>query len=284
MSTARKLPASSALPAKLEDLFRYGTREVVNVDEHGRLQLIPVPLTLEDWLHPQLGDHLTQNQAHYIDCYYLVSTFRMLLHGRRGAVVLGDQNIYWDRPELRHHCPDAAVVLNVPQPRPSYESFHVVRDGAIPVLIVEVTSPATRQEDLHTKRRAYWQAGVPQYVIVDELPRRRRRTLRIIAYQRGRRGYQRVPLNAQGRVWLPAAAVWLGQEGGRVVCYDAQCQLILGRTEVEEVRLQAEQRAAQEAAARQTAEQRARDEAAARQAAEAEVARLRALLRQHEEE
>ena len=51
--------------------------------------------------------------------------------------------------------------------------------------------------------------------------RDRQRQLRIIGYERGKRGYRRMPLDSQGRLWLETVQLWLGQENGRVVCYDS---------------------------------------------------------------
>jgi hypothetical protein len=101
-----------------------------------------------------------------------------------------------------------------------------------------------------------------------------------------------MPLSPQGRLWLDVLKMWLGQENGRAVCYDQQGQPIRTRVQAEQraeqeaqARQLAEERAEQEAQARLLAEQRVEQEARARLLAEAEVARLRAqLLGRREEE
>lgn len=132
-------------------------------------------------------------------------------------------------------------------------------------MIIEVTSPATRRTDLGIKRHEYWQCQVPYYVIVDELPGRGLRQLRILGYRHGKRGYQRMALNEQRRLFLEPVKLWLGHESGRVVCYDQQGQPIPDHVQSEQER--------------RRVEQRAEAEALARRQAEAEVARLHQELR-----
>jgi Uma2 family endonuclease len=65
-------------------------------------------------------------------------------------------------------------------------------------MLLEITSQSTRTVDLNRKRREYYRAHVPLYVIVDELPNREEdgpRDLCIIGYRRGTRRYERLELN-----------------------------------------------------------------------------------------
>ncbi len=52
-------------------------------------------------------------------------------------------------------------------------------------------------------------------------------------------------MNAQGRFWLEAVHLWLGQENGQVALYDAHGNRLGGFDETAVARQQAEQRAAQ---------------------------------------
>ncbi len=288
-----------------DDLFRYGYRYVARSDERGRQTFVMVPLTEEDVLHPQLEDHVTQNEPHDEDCGYIKVACQIRLAGNPNALVLHDCKIIWDIAGMGDHGPDIAVIFGAR--RGERASFDVAKEGVRPAIIIEVTSRSTRDIDLKTKPRHYWRCRVPCYVIVDELPRRRPRQLRILGYQRGPRGYRRLALNDQGRLWLQALQMWLGQENGRVVCYDQNGQPIpnpvqaalerelaeQARQQAEEERDQAEQRAAQAEQERDQAEQEreqaeqereqarlhAEQEAQARGHAEAEVARLQEELR-----
>ncbi|MEM8536030.1 MAG: Uma2 family endonuclease [Chloroflexota bacterium] len=57
--------------------------------------------------------------------------------------------------------PDIVVV-----PTSNLDIIYDRRISGIPALLVEVLSPANAENDLYTKRRAYAQAGVPEYWIV----------------------------------------------------------------------------------------------------------------------
>jgi Uma2 family endonuclease len=185
---------------------------------------------------------MPENSAHTLDCAYLLMVLLSHLASDSQAVVLNDVLIYWDDHVLRHHGPDIAVIFGVRQPRSRYTSFQVAQEGVRPELIIEITSPETRQVDLRTKRRQYWQARVPFYVVVDERIVRDQRRLCLLGYRRGRRGYERLPLNAQGRLWLQAVQLFLGQENGRVALHDAQGQRLGDLRAVEQARQAAEQR------------------------------------------
>ena len=53
-----------------------------------------------------------------------------------------------------------------------WATLDVAAEGARPALVVEVTSPSTRENDLGTKPDFYHRAGVPLYVIADVAGRR----------------------------------------------------------------------------------------------------------------
>jgi Uma2 family endonuclease len=244
MSTARKMP-------RRDDPFFYGWRDVHRVGPDGRKEYVQVPLTPEDVLHPQEGDHIMLGDAHSDDTSYLKNVLRTQLADDATARVFNDLSIYWDNVELGHHSPDIAVIFGIRRARRNWTSFYVAKEGVRPSLIIEISSPSTRKIDFHDKRKDYYQAGVPYYVIADEQIRRGQRSLRIMGYRSGRRGYERLALNRQGRLWLEPAGLWLGQEDGRVVCWDAAGKRLGNYTEVDRARAAAEQ-------ARDAAEERVR--------------------------
>jgi Uma2 family endonuclease len=256
MSTVRRRQGLS--PA---DRFRYGWRDVPVRNARGRvIGSEQVPLTREDVLHPQEGDHIMTSDHHGNDCAYLRNVFRAQLASAPHALVFSDLAIYWDIPALRHHCPDVSVILGVRDPRrDDWPSFHVAAEGVRPVLLIEVTSPSTRRTDFREKRRQYFLAGVPLYVIIDAREGDDRRELEIIGYRPGPTRYQRLPLSDDGRLWLDVVGLWLGSEDGRVVCYDAQGQRIADYLEMAQGRAAAEEAAEQERRRREAAERRLRE-------------------------
>jgi hypothetical protein len=176
--------------------------------------------------------------------------------------------------------------------RQDWSTFDVAVEGARPALIIEITSPETRANDLEIKVDHYARAGVAQYVIVDDARRRGgKRRLRLLDYRLEAGAYRLHAPDAAGRVHLVIANLWLGVEGDHVVCYDergaafgeyatvvrqaaeaaerAQREAERAQREAERAQREAEARAA-EAQARQEAEALAKREAEAR-AAEAQA-------------
>ena len=233
-------------------------RNRVRTDARGRPQLIRTPLSEEDVLHPREADHINQNEGHTDDRVYLMRIFQEQFARKAGALVLCNHAIKWDVAGMKNHGPDIAVILGLPPRPPRRPSFRVAREGARPELIVEITSPATYRIDLDIKPGQYWLCGVPYYVIVAEIPQRRRRQLQIIGYRHGERGYRRMRLNAKGWLWLETVQLWLGQEKGRVACFDKNGRRIRTYVEIEIERQREEERLRQ---------------------AQAEIARLQSELR-----
>ncbi|MFI5460211.1 MAG: Uma2 family endonuclease [Isosphaerales bacterium] len=207
MSTVHKPPSRTRQPGAAS--FRYGYRYVRKKLPNGRVGFDRVPLTLEDVLHPQFGDVHVLSSAHSLDCRYTHDVLDAWLADDPSAAVLSDVGVFWDEPELEHHSPDITVILGV-QRRQDWSSFHVKTEGVRPVLIVEVTSPATRVNDVKTKVEEYAQARVPFYVIADARGRGKKRRLKLISYRLERGAYKPVELDEQGRAWLEPVRLWLG--------------------------------------------------------------------------
>ena len=203
--------------------FRYGWRDVQRKDERGRMVWDQQPLTLDDVLHPQMGDVILGNEDHLLDVTYLFTVLQAWLASLADVVVLSDVGVYWDIPKLRNHSPDITIIRGVHHDQP-YTTFDVAKEGARPEWIIEVTSPGTRRLDLVRKRRHYFLAGVPWYAIVDGRRMHGQREIRLLGYGRGQRAYQPLPLDSQGRLHLASLGLWLGHEQGRAALYDASGQ------------------------------------------------------------
>src|SRR5712671_3806950 len=110
----------------------------------------------------------------------------------------------------------------------------------------------------HGRTRTCDRVGVPLYFIVDQArdvgPRR------LLAYRDTPAGFEELPLDERGCVLLEALGLRLGMRNDRVVCYDADTGEEV-RTPVAEyaARVAADERARQQAEARQAAEQRLRE-------------------------
>jgi colicin import membrane protein len=206
-------------PPPEEDPFFYGWRDVRVTLPGGQTDVIQVPLTREDALHPQEGDVILHSDKHDDDLDYFKKALRKRLYDDPTAAVFSDMELDWDIPELRHHSPDIMVFFGMRDRDREWHSFDVAQEGVRPALIIEVTSWSTRQNDLETKVEQYFRAGVPFYAIVDDTAGRRAkiRTLRLLGYRSGTDEYEPVSLDNQGRLWLEPVGLWLAIETDRPV-------------------------------------------------------------------
>jgi hypothetical protein len=296
-------------PPPETDPYRYGWRYVRQVGPDGTETWEEVPLTLEDVLHPQEGDFLVNDSAHNNDRNYL----HTILDSRRSrwpsAVVLCDVRVDLNIPPVRPLGPDISIFFNVRDPGRRWGTFAVAAEGVRPVLLVEITSPETRDNDVGIKVDYYHRAGAALYVIVDRP--QPDGPVQLLGYRHVPPRFERLAPDAQGRLPLGPLGLLLGARGNRVVLFDAATgeevadlegeQLARAAAEArareqeaarmaeaqarqaaEAARAAAEARAREQEAARGAAQAQARAEAAARQAAETQLTELQARLREME--
>jgi Uma2 family endonuclease len=268
------------------DPLRCGWRytRVKNSDGSESMEL--VPLTLEDALHPEDGDHIVHSDSHDDDLKYLKSVFKSLLADDPQAVVLSDCGVDLNLPGVRPICPDIAIFFDV-RARRDWKVFDIEAEHARSALVVEVTSESTRSNDVVVKFDYYHRAAIPTYVIADaRIESEHVRRLELIAYRYTSKRYERVAPSADGRIWLDAVGVWLGisQDSAtgfdRIACFDPATTSQIGdytaitqaRAEEIEARIRAETRAAAAETQAAAAEARA-------VAAEIRIRELEAALR-----
>jgi Uma2 family endonuclease len=279
MSTVSRSRAPEPRPDE-SDPFRYGWRYVRVRGPDGTESFDQIPLTLEDVLFPETGDFIVQTDPHDNDVNYLKDVFKSRLADNPRTAVVSDCRVDWNLTDVRPLGPDIAAFSNLRRHRP-WRTLDVAAEGVRPLLVVEVTSPETRVNDVDTKVDYYHRARVPLYVIVDAIvDDGQERRLRLIGYRYTRAGYRLIEPDARGWLWLGPVRVWLGitQERrlgyDRVACYDPETDEELGDYTA------VVQALALEKAARTAAETRAVEEAKAREQAEqqaaAEVARAAA--------
>jgi Uma2 family endonuclease len=283
---------SKARPKARAASFRYGWRYVKTKLPNGRVDFERVPLTLEDVLHPQFGDVHVLSDAHGDDCTYLRDVIRDQYRDDPSVVVFYDVGIFWDVEGIKNHSPDISLIFGVKK-RKEWKTFHVKTEKVRPELIIEVTSPDTRVNDLKKKVDEYAIVKVPHYVIVDAEEKENRRRITLLSYRLGSQGYEPQELDEVGRAWLEPVGAWLGVRqdprtgGDRVALFDSTTGQEIGDyTAISRARVEAEARAhqaearADEAEARADhAEARAVAEAAARAAAEEQMRLMEAELR-----
>ena len=272
MSTVSR-PKPPKSPPPEPDPFRYGWRYVRVEHPDGTVSFDQIPLTLEDVLHPEVGDFIVQTDGHDSDLNYLKDVFKAQLADDPMKAVISDCRVDWNLPGVKPLGPDVAVFRGIKRHR-DWSTFDVKAEGAEPILVVEVTSPDTRQNDVVTKVDYYHRAKVPLYVIADVREQGEDRVIELIGYQYKQTGYQRIPLDERGWIWLEPAHLWLGLSRDRLgnyerlACFDRTGAEVGDYTAISTA-LAAETRARAEAEARATAEAEARAaEAEARAKAE----------------
>ncbi len=241
-----------------EDPFFYGWRWV------GEEQ---IPLTADDLLDPQEGDHVSEHTWHH----RIVCTFGEILRelfvarGRLDVLVGGNLKMWWRNPKLKKIAPDIVVIPQVEDPGKYRKSFKEREEGTHAIFVLEVTSEATADTDESKKPGIYQRAEVEESFILDTLVNPWTLTGRRLYQATGR--YRKIAPGAGGRLLAETLEVVLtiGADGKSVDFFDARSG--------EKLRdLHASEDARRVAVQRQhVAEQR-------QHAAEEEVRRLRALL------
>jgi Uma2 family endonuclease len=210
MSTTPATARPSRHPDEPEgDPYYLGWRYVEVTRPDGTIEVDQIPLTPEDVLHPEVGDFIVNSHGHNEDCRYLKSLMRARLAGDPSAVVLSDCRIDWGVPGVRPLGPDIAVFFGVRRER-SWNTFSVAEEGARPALAIEITSPATWENDVGIKVDYYHRAGIPLYVIVLTDEAKDERRLRLIGYRHAPGGYEPLEPDTRGRLWLEPIGLWLG--------------------------------------------------------------------------
>lgn len=261
-----------------ERIHRYGYREIARMLPDGQVVFDRVGLTLEDLLHPRMGDKAVESSVHDLERGYLAWVFRARVADDPQALVLSDTGVFWDDPDLGHHSPDVAAIFGLRRRRANWTTFHVADEGTRPSVIVEVVSPDSRKNDVETKMKEYHQARVPLYFIVDRKAHGDPPHIR--AFRWTLEKYQELMPNDDGRFWIQPLGIWIGIEGGTVACYDGKTGVRLGDyVEVSKSLDEAQKVAETEAKRAETEAKRADEEHRLRQQLEAEIQALREQLK-----
>jgi hypothetical protein len=220
MSPIRNLRPSTTAVAEAEP-FRYGWRFVYRKQLGGSLIEEQVPLTLEDLLLPEEGDFIAQTVGHNQDRACLMLVLKARLAGDPSAVVISDCRVAWDVPGLKPLGPDVAVFFGM-QGYEDWGTLDVAREGAISALVVEVTSPDTRTNDVGIKKEFYHRAR--RAAVSDRgCPIEEGRSASPPSPPSAHPGRLRAnPPNERRLVWLDSFGIWLVGAEGAAVCYDGE--------------------------------------------------------------
>ena len=198
-------------PAAL-DPVRIGYRSVPTVGPDGRERTETVPLTEEDFLHPQEEDRQMLNALHTETVHYLRHAIGFANEGRSGFRVFCDHRIDWQVPGILPHGPDVVAFDNFYAEWDRLRGTLPVRDvGAEVLVVIEVTSEATRATDFEPKFLEFYEAGIPYYVILDAAGPEG--IEKVLGYGRGDDGFEPLPRDDRLGVYVPNINIWLRWTG-----------------------------------------------------------------------
>ena len=216
------------------------------------------------------GKPMAETPLHRDVMIDLIRTLEGYYAGDPMTYVSGNMLMFFEEGNRRRHLsPDVFVTRGIP--KKDRENYLMWEEGKGPDLVIEVTSKSTRREDRQKKRDLYRDVlGVVEYFLFDPLAEYLRPPLQ---------GYRLIdgdyaPIGpVDGR--LPSAVTGLRLEaaGSSLRLYSPALGRWLPTAEDRVAEEAAARRAAE--AAQQAAEAKSREDEAARRAAEAEVERLR---------
>jgi colicin import membrane protein len=279
--------------------FHIGTRTIIHRNESGEIiNTEYVPLTEEDFLHPQEEDRFMLTDPHTIACQYLCHALNVGLRDREKIKVLSDHRIDWQVPGILPHGPDVAVFDNFEAETDDYwGTLHVQDIGAKTMAVFEVTSESTRKIDIGKKFAEFEVVRIPYYLIVDlaapnGLPD-------ILAFRYSKGNYEEMRRDPKLGFLIPKLGLWFRVEEDRVIVADelgkdipdskqmafqlddasSRAESERARAESEKARAESERARAESEKARAESEKaRAESETARAEALAAELAELKARL------
>ena len=234
---------------------------------------VQVPLTEDDFLHPQEEDRFLLTDAHSIAVAYLRHALETNLAAKSGFRVFSDHRIDFQSDGIEPMGPDIIAFDNfLIDWDPMVGTLPVIESGLKPLFVAEVTSISTRRSDLERKPPLYRQFGVPYYLIFDHFGGETEEfESDLIGYRLTAKGYVRMKADPEFGVWVPTVGMWFNFEGDRVVAYNAKKERIPNSLEMAQL-LDEETARAEAETLRADAEKQRAD------ALERELAELRAKL------
>jgi Uma2 family endonuclease len=197
--------------------FSLGWREQVIHTPDGGTDLLQIPLTPEEALHPEeeyVGPEPSyQDQISRDICDMLVPHCAQLAPHYR---VFRNLLIKWDKPALKKHAPDVCVIPNLTDPMAQWTTFRVAKERTRPCLIIEVVSAGSKEGDRVTKVDQYARAGVQEYVYIDYWQRQGQMQWEIAGFRLQGRHYLPMLPDEDGAIYCDTIGIRMGVDNGKV--------------------------------------------------------------------
>jgi Uma2 family endonuclease len=115
------------------------------------------------------GKPMGETETHIREIMRLIQTLDRRFADRADVYVGGDLLVYYEEGNPRAVVvPDVFVAIGASK-GPRRRIWKLWEERIPPTLVIEVTSPSTRREDLGRKRTLYGRLGVAEYVLYDPL-------------------------------------------------------------------------------------------------------------------
>ncbi|MCP4055955.1 MAG: hypothetical protein GY738_01255, partial [Pseudoalteromonas sp.] len=255
----------------------------------GREDLEQVPLTEEDLIYPQEGDHVSQAVPHFSFLHPRADAMRRYLEKRPGITVTSDVTLIL-RHDGKSSAPDVAVIEGDFDVSEIKGSIKLRQVGGRLIFALEAVSTSDKRienKDLTKNEKRYAKEGVSEYFTV--YPESAGKVSNLVGRRLDPKAippYVLIPPDTEGRVYSKMLDVFfsIDPETDELVVVDATTGERFRISDEEEAgRVAAERRLAEEEAARQKAEAEKKMEAAARHKAEARAEREAAERKKEEE-
>ncbi len=209
--------------------FDIGYRWVENGSDH-----VQVPLTEEDFLHPQEEDRFLFTDLETVARYDLRSALIFVLKMRTDVHVFTNHRVDWQACGIRPMGPDVVVLGDFQSNWNSLRGTVPVRELGLKTLFVaEITWISSRHIDLEQKPPLYHQLGVPYLLIFDFYAGGKEPFVaELLAFEATESGYVRMEADPKLGVWIPTVAMWFKLDGWQVVIHNEDKKRILNEKEM----------------------------------------------------
>lgn len=265
MSLTTAQPSTSAVADGFTGDWALGWRYETGRTANGQTELVRIPLTPEEALHPQEGYVMPIRTDHDRISDDLCDMLRPHLEAQADVAVFHDLVFAWDHLDVKPYAPDIAIIPQVNNREKNRSQFVIEEEGTRPSLIIEIVSPRSREADRVTKVRDYARVGVQEYVYIDQRTYKGTIIWEVVGFRLHDGVYLPILTDEDGALYLTTLNLRIGIEDGKVWLEDgATGENLLNNLEAQRARHAAEERANAaemqamvEAEARRQAEERA---------------------------
>ncbi|MEQ9367787.1 Uma2 family endonuclease [Coleofasciculus chthonoplastes] len=235
-------PSETQQTDRATDLAESGWRVVTVNQPDGTITQTKVPLTPEEFLHPQEGYHLPNSTFHDDIAGQAKDILTRRYANDSTTGVFRDLLIEWDSPGQGDHCPDTFVAFGIRNKGENRSKFIVADEGVRPSFILEVVSPRYRKEDREKKVLEYARTRVNEYVIIDRRLMRGQVIEDVLGYRLVEGLYQPITPDEEGRIYCSTLGVLMSLHNGGLVIEDANTgERLLSSLELEAANQELEQ-------------------------------------------